>query len=114
MATDFTVMTDFRLGNGGSVLHVQFLEDGLPYSVKDATTVSLLFRHISENTATIKSAILETDGSDGKVKYVFTAADLAKEGEWKVQGFARFSPTAQIYSSIAFYTVGPNLGIVPA
>jgi hypothetical protein len=106
---------DFRVGNGGSVLHLTFKKSNVAFSLVGATRIVILIRK-KDGTTVLKDAEIEnTSGSgiDGKVKYVFSIEDLDQEGEWKAQGFARFDAVTQVYTSIVSFKVGANLETVP-
>ncbi len=52
--------------------------------VSSATTKELTFKSPSGVSAT-KSAVLFTDGSDGKIKYTTVDGDLDEVGTWRIQ-----------------------------
>ncbi len=52
--------------------------------VSSATTKELTFKSPSGVSAT-KSAVLATDGSDGKIKYTTVDGDLDEVGTWRIQ-----------------------------
>jgi len=104
---------DFRVANGGSVLHLTFKKGSQVFSVEGADVKIIIKK--KDGTTVVKDAEWETSGSgtDGKIKYVFTTQDLDQDGQWQAQGFARWTDDFQIYSSIITFKVGANLDEIP-
>lgn len=52
--------------------------------VSSASTLELIFKSPS-GIATTKNALLDTDGTDGKIKYTTIDGDLNEVGTWRIQ-----------------------------
>lgn len=83
MATSKT----FQLGDIGSPIGVTiYRADGtLETELGSATTKQIILEKPSGETAT-KTALLVTDGSDGKMHYVTASGDLDETGTWNYHG----------------------------
>lgn len=60
-------------------------DDGLILDISGASTLQMFFRKPTGAVIT-RTAVLDTSGTDGKMKYVSIAGDLDVAGEWRVQG----------------------------
>jgi hypothetical protein len=108
---------DFHIGNAGSILHLTFKKKGVAFDISSSTVKKILIKkkdgNVLEKDAVFEPVPLGTGtGSDGKVCYTFTGADLDVAGEWKAQGFVRFDTDHQVYSSVVTFTVEANLAAV--
>jgi hypothetical protein len=54
--------------------------------VSGATTLQLIFKSPS-GTSSTKTASLNTDGTDGKIKYTTVSGDLNETGTWRLQAY---------------------------
>jgi hypothetical protein len=71
------------VGDVGTVFRATVKDDGLPVNLS-AFTVELLFKRPDKSTLTA-AASFQTDGTDGKIEYVWLAGDVNSDGWWKVQ-----------------------------
>lgn len=80
---------DIRQGDIGTELVVEIVdEDGTVIDVSAATTKTIkLKKPGADGTVSEKTAVLDTDGTDGKIVYVTIADDLDTAGRWKIQGY---------------------------
>jgi hypothetical protein len=62
-------------------------QDGAVVDVSGATTKQIKFLKPDGLTVLTKSAVFETDGTDGKIKYVTVSDDLDVAGYWARQGY---------------------------
>lgn len=79
-------MSEVHVGDIGTKLMITFLKDGEPVDISLCTLKEIL---IEKPDATIltKTAIFETDGTDGKIFWLTTiSTDFDLPGQWKVQG----------------------------
>ncbi len=80
---------------------------GVAFSLAGATTLELIFCK-PNGTVVTQTAVLTTDGLDGKLQYTSVVDDLDQEGPWQIQanvvavGFTG-------HSSIGNFEVKPNL-----
>jgi hypothetical protein len=94
----------------GAKVIFEVQEDGAALNISTATSLRLYFKGPSDSAAVEKTAVFNTDGTDGKLKYTKSAADDVNDeaGEWKVQ--AGFTLGAyQGRTSIESYQVSANL-----
>jgi len=77
--------------------------------VSTATKLQLIFED-PNGTSLPKTAVLNTTGTDGKIKYVSVAGDIDVVGTWQVQGYVEFgSGTSKYYSGVTEFLVYDNL-----
>ena len=77
--------------------------------VSTATKLQMIFLQ-PDGVSMTKTAVLNTDGKDGKVKYVSVAGDIDVVGTWQVQGYVEFGGgTSKYYSSVTEFMVYDNL-----
>lgn len=65
-------------------------QDEAPLDVSGATELVLyLVPPAGSGLPTLeKTAVFDTDGTDGLIKYVTQAGDLSVKGTWRIQGYA--------------------------
>lgn len=76
-----------------------------------ATGLKMFFER-PDATVVEKTAVLYTDGTDGKIKYVAIAGDLNADGSWRVQGkvtIGAWTGRSDIYA----FVVRANLNVAP-
>ncbi len=85
-------------------------ETGAIVSLVGAVTLQMIFTKPPGSTPNkvVKTALLVTDGTDGKIKYTVVADDLNRKGTWRVQGYVKLS-NGEWYSDIHVFDVRPNL-----
>lgn len=85
-------------------------EDGTTaVDVSTATKLQMIFLQ-PDGVSVAKTAVLNTTGVDGKIKYVSEAGLIDVVGTWQVQGYVEFgSGTSKYYSTIAMFDVHDNL-----
>lgn len=59
-------------------------ETGSPVDVSTGTNLKMYLTK-PDGTVLTKTAVLDSDGTDGKIKYVTVAGDLSVKGTWKIQ-----------------------------
>jgi hypothetical protein len=57
----------------------------------------------------VKTAVLSTNGTDGKMQYTSVANDLDTEGEWSFQGYVELAAGQKWHSDIHHFRVEGNL-----
>jgi hypothetical protein len=62
-----------------------------------------------DGTVKVETAVPETDGSDGLMRYVSKASDIDQDGAWRSQGRVAFPGGLNYSSSIYKFTVDPIL-----
>jgi hypothetical protein len=78
-----------------------------PMDVSLATSLSLVLKSPSGISYT-KTAIFNTDGSDGKIKYVTVDGDLNEVGTWRMQALVAFT-SSSFSSGVKVFRVYENL-----
>lgn len=56
-----------------------------------AATVRYIYLTAPDNTTTRKTAVNDTTGTDGKIRYNTVAGDLTMAGVWKMQGYVELA-----------------------
>lgn len=74
-----------------------------------STTVRQLILSSPDGTSSTKSAILNTDGTDGKIKYTTVDGDLSQVGTWRIQVRVVFGSSGDWKSDISTFKVLENL-----
>ncbi len=88
---------------GSGEIRVQDLSTVLVVQIKDGdgnvdvSTADILEIYLKDpnGTVTKKTALLNTDGLDGKIKYVVVSGDLAVAGVWAIQGRVIWTATGK-------------------
>lgn len=106
-------MTDtiIHVGDVGTIFEVTVVENDevTPVPIGLATVMKIYFKD-PEGTKTSHTAVLVTDGSDGKMKYVGIAGDIDLAGTWQMQGYVEI-PAGKFYSVKTRFTVHDNLSV---
>ena len=93
------------VGSVGFAYVMQFLEcNNQPRNLANATLIEIRFRKPSGALFTV-TATFDTDGTDGKIKYVTqTVNDFDEAGNWEASGYAE-SPTGSGPSQVVNFVV---------
>lgn len=83
----------FHVGDVGARLIAEFLEwdeSTQEYVARNIAAATQLRIYLTkpDGTTLTKTAVFDTDGTDGLMKYVTIAGDLSVKGTWKIQGYA--------------------------
>lgn len=96
-----------RVGDVGTVLEATILENGAALDISAATEMILYLR--KPNRAVLeKTAIFQTDGTDGIIQYTTVEDDLSMAGHWDIQGKVTL-PGGEWKSTIRGFEVEANL-----
>jgi uncharacterized protein involved in high-affinity Fe2+ transport len=98
---------EFHVGDVGTALIATILDNGTAMPLATATTLQYILRKPS-GTEVTKTALLYTDGSDGKIKYITVAGDFDEAGHYKIQAYI-VNPSGNWYTEIYTFRVYPNL-----
>ena len=98
---------EIHLGDIGTVFTVTLKDSDDIINISSATTKLFIFKRPGGTTLT-RTAVLVTDGTDGKEKYVIIAGDLDEVGKWQIQPYTVF-PNWTGRSDIGTFIVHPNL-----
>lgn len=73
-------------------------QDDAVVDISDATLLQITLKNPTQaGTVSTKTAVLSSDGSDGKMRYVTVDGDLIYLGIWEAQGYVEFNSGAQTY-----------------
>jgi len=104
-------MTDtiIHVGDVGTIIRLTVTEQDkvTPIDVSTATTKTFYFRK-PDGTKINKTAVFNTDGVDGKLKYVTVEGDIDMARTWQVQAYVEIG-AAKYYSAKTTFTVQSNL-----
>ena len=96
----------FRKGDVGVPIKVTVVKAGAAVNISTATTLKILLVK-PDATLLTKTAVFDSDGSDGKMKYVTIAGDLDQEGVWQIQG--ELTMTGLKHTADGSFMVGKTL-----
>lgn len=97
-----------HVGDVGTDIVLTVLDqDGAVVNLGTATTLEIIFDK-PDGVNLTKTASLVTNGSDGKIHYVFIAGDLDQKGEWRYQARVVLS-TGTWRTDVARFWVEDNL-----
>lgn len=82
-------------------------QDGAVVDISSASAKQLIFQ-LPNGARMVKTASLVNSGTDGKMKYLSIAGDLAMEGRWHVQGYVEIG-SGQWHTDWYGFDVDPNL-----
>ena len=91
----------------GTKLLVTVTDDGSAVDISSASSLTILLKQPDRDVLE-KSAILNTDGEDGKMYYLTVLGDLDKAGTYKIQGKVVIA-AGTFYTSISTFKVHCNL-----
>ncbi len=75
-----------------------------------ATTLEAHFRKPTDRSTFTRTAVLTTDGSDGKMQYVTVAGDLDVVGDqWERQGFVVLPGVGEFKTNVIIFAVKRNI-----
>jgi hypothetical protein len=78
-----------------------------PIDISACVSTFLVLKSPS-GTSYTKSAVFNTDGTDGKIKYVTVDGDLNQTGTWRIQAVVNFA-TSSFRSNVKTFKVYENL-----
>ena len=102
-------MTEFGKGDIGNILILTVLEDDVFKDISNATTKEYFIKRPNEIIVKV-TVPFNTDGTDGKLKYVFVSGDLDFVGLYEVQVFL-ITPLWKGKSSSFLFTVRETLSV---
>ena len=98
-------VTDLSVGDIGTIIRLTVKEDGVAVDLSSATTKELVFKKPNGTTVS-KTALFETDGTDGILQYTTIAGDLDVAGRWKVQANLELASWSGHTQAVTFSVVG--------
>ena len=80
------VVEEIHIADVGTIFEVTLLDGEVIVPIGTATLMEIIFVK-PDKTRVVNTAVLTTDGSDGKMQYVIAAdTELDATGNWKIQG----------------------------
>lgn len=99
----------FRHNDHGSILLITVNRDGVVRDLSTALSVTLTLTKPDDAAASLtRTPTFVTDGSDGRVRYVFQNGELDTTGRWQFQVNVVF-PDGAWSSNIGSFSVLSNL-----
>ena len=96
---------EIHLGDIGTSLQLEIVEDGVALDISTATSLKMRFQKPSGSTLD-KDASFVTDGSDGLIRYVTVSGDLDEAGTWTRQAFMQIGSWHGQSSRVQFVVRG--------
>lgn len=86
-------MITFRLNDIGNEIKVRINKDDCSGNVENVSSATVITFYIIKPNGTVltKTGVLDTDGTDGIVKYTTIAGDLDQVGAYRVEVYIEFS-----------------------
>ena len=91
----------------GTTLVGTVLDDGSAVDISSASSIRMIIKK-PDQTSSTKTASFNTDGTDGKMKYVTVSGDIDQVGNYKLQGKVVIG-SATYYSSVSTFKVYCNI-----
>lgn len=105
--------TNIRVGDVGTSIILRIVtvnSSGTKTAVDISTNSGLNMYFKKPNGATLtKTAVLNTTGTDGRMKYILTAGDIDIKGDWQVQGFVNLGGSGSWKTTLGTFTVEDNI-----
>jgi len=99
--------SEIHANDVGTQLVVTVKDDGAIVDISSATSLIIVLKKPDQTTQN-KTAILYSDGTDGKMTYSTILGDLDQPGNYKIQGIVHLSG-GTYYTSIGSFRVHCNL-----
>lgn len=104
---------DFHKDDWGNVIElvVRDRSTSRPLDISDVDNLWMWFQPPSgAANAFEKTAAFSTDGTDGRMRYVWEEGDLSEVGQWNTQGFLE-DASGEWHTDIEIFQVGENVVI---
>lgn len=85
--------SSLHVGDTGSYIELTIKDGDEVFDISSATIKKIKIK-TSANVVLDKTASFSTNGTDGKIKYVFIDGDLSISGIWKARGYVEM-PTGK-------------------
>jgi hypothetical protein len=106
---DFTVdVGNIHVGDIGTIFLATIIDqDGNVVDLSSASSLKIIFQNPSRTGKSV-TALLYSDGTDGKIYYVLQDKDIDESGVWSYQGVIVIGSDTW-HSSVVQFTVMANL-----
>ena len=91
----------------GTTLLGTIIDDGSAVDISSASSIKMIIKK-PDQTSSTKTASFNTDGTDGKMKYVIVSVDVDQVGNYKLQVKVVIG-SATYYSSVSTFKVYCNI-----
>lgn len=99
--------SQIHVNDVGTTLIGTVLDSGVAVDISSASSIQMFIKKPDQTTLT-KTASFNSDGTDGKMKYVTVSGDIDQAGNYKIQGKVVLG-TATYFSSVSTFKVYCNL-----
>jgi len=97
-------LANFHIGDIGSILEITLMNGNAPANLSDVTVLQLRLLKPRSTEYIIRTANFVTDGTDGKLRYIWQEGDLDVTGRWLLSVYIE-SPTLKLHSDIKQFEV---------
>jgi hypothetical protein len=95
----------FHVGDIGATVLLEVKETRAALNISAATSLQIEIQR-PDGTTLDKTAVFNSDGTDGKIKYVTVSGDLNTAGRYEVQGYFVLSTWTGRTERVAFQVFG--------
>ena len=99
--------SQIHVGDVGTQLIGTVKDSGAAVDISSASLLQMFIKK-PDSTSMTKTASLNSDGTDGKMKYTSVSGDFDQVGVYKIQGKVTIG-SATYYSSISSFKVYKNI-----
>ena len=99
--------SEIHVDDVGTRFSMTIQESGSGVDVSNATSISIIFKK-PDDELIVRSGVLLTDGTDGKVYYDTVVGDLDEAGHYKLQAIIAL-PSGTYYTDIYNFNTHCNL-----
>jgi hypothetical protein len=92
-----------RLNDIGTAIQATVLDCGQPLDVSTATVKQIRWKKPS-GLFEVRTAVVVTDGTDGRIRYVTVTGDLDEVGAWEYQAYLEIAGR-KFHTSLLAFTV---------
>jgi hypothetical protein len=97
-------LANFHIGDIGTILEITLLNGNTPANLSEATILQLRLLKPRSTDYIVRKAVFVTDGTDGKLRYIWQEGDLDITGRWLLSIYIE-SPTLKLHSDIKRFEV---------
>ncbi len=100
-------MAQIRKDDIGTKLRITASINGSVVDINSASAMTIFLRKPGRTVLT-KTAVLSTDGTNGKFEYITVAGDVNEQGLWRIQGKVVLT-SGTFRTAIGGFNVGPKI-----
>lgn len=95
-------------GDYGTKFRIQMLDESQGVQPINSALELVMIFYRPDGVQFERTASLDTDGLDGRMKYVTVDGDISMSGAWQVRGRVKLSSTERFTSDAGDFPVGPT------